>query len=200
MNIRKNKTQALAAAKAGISERSARRIEQAATLPSQNPRRYWRSRADPFVQVWDGEVVPLLKSAPKLMAITLLRKLQDDYPDQFPDGTLRTLQRHIRQWRALEGPPKEVFFAQEHAPGHRGLSDFTAMGELRITIANAPFAHILYHFVLAFSRWEHVEVVEGGESFQALSKGLQNALWQAGGVPQEHRSDSLSAVFVNLTE
>ncbi len=200
MNIRKNKSQALAAAKAGISERSARRIEQAATLPSQNPRRYWRSRADPFVQVWDSEVVPLLKSAPKLMAITLLRKLQDDYPDQFPDGTLRTLQRHIRQWRALEGPPKEVFFAQEHAPGHRGLSDFTAMGELRITIANAPFAHILYHFVLAFSRWEHVEVVEGGESFQALSKGLQNALWQAGGVPQEHRSDSLSAAFKNLTE
>lgn len=200
MNIRKNKSQALAAAKAGISERSARRIEHAATLPSQNPRRYWRSRADPFVQVWDSEVVPLLKNAPKLMAITLLRKLQDDHPDQFPDGTLRTLQRHIRQWRALEGPPKEVFFPQEHAPGHRGLSDFTAMGELRITIANAPFAHILYHFVLAFSRWEHVEVVEGGESFQALSMGLQNALWQAGGVPQEHRSDSLSAAFKNLTQ
>jgi len=71
---------------------------------------------------------------------------------------------------------------------------------LRVTIANAPFVHILYHFVLAFSRWEHVEVVEGGESFEALSKGLQNALWQAGGVPQEHRSDSLSAAFKNLTE
>ena len=113
---------------------------------------------------------------------------------------LRTLQRHIRQWRALEGPPKEVFFPQDHAPGHRGLSDFTAMGELRVTIANTPFAHILYHFVLAFSRWEHVEVVEGGESFEALSKGLQNALWQAGGAPQEHRSDSLSAAFKNLAE
>ena len=200
MNIRKNKSQALAAAKAGISERSARRIERAATLPSQNPRRYWRSRADPFVQVWDSEIVPLLKNAPKLMAITLLRKLQDDHPDRFPEGTLRTLQRHIRQRRALQGPPKEVFFPQQHAPGHRGLSDFTAMGELRITIANAPFAHILYHFVLAFSRWEHVEVVEGGESFQALSNGLQNALWQAGGVPQEHRSDSLSAAFKNRSE
>ncbi len=200
MNIRKNKSQELAAAKAGISQRSARRIQRAATLPSQNPRRYWRSRADPFAQVWDCEVVPLLKSAPKLMAITLLRKLQDDYPGRFPEGMLRTLQRHIRRWRALEGPPKEVFFPQEHAPGHRGLSDFTSMGELHITIANAPFAHILYHFVLAFSRWEHVEVVEGGESFEALSKGLQNALWQAGGVPQEHRSDSLSAAFKNLTE
>ena len=200
MSYRKYHTQELAAAKAGISARSARRVEEDVTLPSQNPRRYWRSRADPFAGVWDTEVVPLLKSAPKLMAITLLRKLQDDHPERFPDGLLRTLQRHIRQWRALEGPPKEVFFPQEHAPGHRGLSDFTAMGELRITIANAPFAHILYHFVLAFSRWEHVEVVESGESFEALSKGLQNALWQAGGAPQEHRSDSLSAAFKNLAE
>ena len=200
MKIRKSKSQVLAAAKAGISERSARRIESSVTLPSQNPRRYWRSRADPFAQVWESEVVPLLQRAPKLMAITLLRKLQDDHPDRFPDGMLRTLQRHIRHWRALEGPPKEVFFPQEHAPGHRGLSDFTAMGELRITIADAPFVHILYHFVLAFSRWEHVEVVEGGEGFEALSKGLQNALWQAGGAPQEHRSDSLSAAFKNLTE
>ncbi len=183
-----------------MSPRSARRVEEEVTLPSQEPRRYWRSRPDPFAGVWDNEVVPLLKRAPKLMAITLLRKLQDDHPERFPEGVLRTLQRHLRRWRALEGPPKEVFFPQEHAPGHRGLSDFTAMGELRVTIANAPFAHILYHFVLAFSRWEHVEVIEGGESFEALSKGLQNALWQAGGAPQEHRSDSLSAAFKNLTE
>jgi hypothetical protein len=200
MKIRKSKTQELAAARAGISERSARRIESSVTLPSQKSRRYWRSRPDPFAQVWDTEVVPLLQRAPKLMAITLLRKLQDDHPDRFPAGVLRTLQRHIRHWRALEGPPKEVFFPQDHAPGQRGLSDFTAMGDLRVTIANAPFAHLLYHFVLAFSRWEHVEVVEGGESFEALSKGLQNALWQAGGAPQEHRSDSLSAAFKNLTE
>lgn len=200
MNIRKNKPQAVAAAKTGISARSARRIESAGTVPSQNPRRYWRSRVDPFADVWDSDVVPLLRGAPTLMGITLLRKLQDDHPGRFPDGMLRTLQRHIRQWRAVEGPPKEVFFPQTYAPGHRGLSDFTSTGDLRVSIAHAPFAHILYHFVLAFSRWEHVEVVEGGESFAALSKGLQNALWQAGGVPKEHRSDSLSAAFKNLAE
>lgn len=200
MTHRKDKSQELAAAKAGISQRSARRIDKAVRLPSQNPRRYWRSRADPFVDVWDAEIVPLLKGAPKLMAITLLRKLQGDHPDRFPDGMLRTLQRHVRQWRALEGPSKEVFFPQEHTPGHRGLSDFTAMAELCITIAGAAFVHILYHFVLAFSRWEHVEVVEGGESFEALSRGMQNALWQAGGAPREHRTDSLSAAFKNLTE
>ena len=133
------------------------------------------------------------------------RKLMADYdsaqaagrsPRSFPRRELRTLQRRIRQWRALEGPPKEVFFPQDHAPGHRGLSDFTAMGELNVAIARAAVrAHRLYHFVFAFSRWEHAEVVDGGESFEALSKGLQNALWQAGGAPQEHRTDSLSAAI-----
>ena len=66
MNIRKNKSQELAAAKAGISERSARRVDSAVTLPSQTPRRYWRSRADPFIDVWDTQIVPLLRGAPKL--------------------------------------------------------------------------------------------------------------------------------------
>ena len=198
MSIRKSKPQQLAAAKAGISERSARRIDGNPSLPSQSPRRYWSSRPDPFADVWDAQIVPLLQGAPKLMAITLLRKLQDDHPDQFGDGMLRTLQRHIRQWRAVQGPPKEVFFPQEHAPGDRGLSDFTAMNSLGVTISALAFPHNLYHFVLAFSRWEHAEVVEGGESFEALSRGLQNALWQAGGTPKEHRTDSLSAAFKNL--
>jgi len=200
MSYRKRLTQELAAAKAGLSERSARRIEREGTLPSQKARRYWRSRPDPFAEVWETEIVPLLKSAPQLMAITILRKLQEDHPERFADGVLRTLQRHIRQWRALEGPSKEVFFAQSHAPGERGLSDFTDMAELRVTLAGVSFAHLLYHFVFAFSRWEYAEVVEGGESFEALSKGLQNALWQAGGAPCEHRTDSLSAAFKNLTE
>ena len=200
MSHRKHDTQELAAAKAGISERSARRIESSSSLPSQQPRRRWRSRADPFAAVWEPEIVPLLRTAPALMALTILRKLQDDHPEQFPDGVIRTLQRRIRQWRALEGPEKEIFFPQAHAPGYQGLSDFTAMGDLRITIAGLAFDHLLYHFVLAFSRWEYACVIEGGESFEALSGGLQNALWQAGGVPREHRTDSLSAAFKNLTE
>src|SRR5206468_8526177 len=134
MSTRKKHPQKLAAAKAGISERSARRIDREATLPSQKPRAYWRSRPDPFADVWDSEVVPLLKSAPTLMAVTVLRKLQEEHPGRFPDGQLRTPQRHIRQWRALHGPGKEVFFPQDHAPGQRGLSDFTDMNGLGITI------------------------------------------------------------------
>ena len=200
MSYRKHHTQERAAAKAGMSVRSARRVEEDVTLPSQRPRRYWRSRRDPFAGVWETEVVPLLKNAPQLMAITILRKLQEDHLEDFPDGVIRTLQRRIRHWRALQGPPKEVFFPQEHAPGERGLSDFTDMGELNVVIAGVAFAHRLYHFVFAFSRWEYAEVIDGGESFEALSQGLQNALWQAGGAPREHRTDSLSAAFKNLKD
>jgi hypothetical protein len=200
MSKRKHHSQQIAAAKAGISVRSARRLEREATLPSQKPRRDWRSRADPFAQVWENEVVPMLLSAPQLHAITILRKLQDEHPGQYPDSTRRTLERRVRQWRATSGPPKEVFFPQQHEPGARGLSDFTDMAELRVTIAGVLFEHRLYHFILGFSRWEYANVVEGGESFEALSMGLHNALWQAGGCPREHRTDSLSAAFRNLQQ
>lgn len=200
MSKRKHHTQEVAAAKAGISVRSARRIEHDTTLPSQKPRRYWRSRPDPFAGVWEAEIVPMLVSAPRLQAITILRRLQDEHPGQFPDSTRRTLERRICHWRAMAGPPKEVFFPQQHEPGARGLSDFTGMAELGVTLAGVPFEHRLYHFVLAFSRWEYAQVVEGGESFEALSSGLQSALWQAGGSPREHRTDSLSAAFKNLQE
>jgi hypothetical protein len=56
----------------------------------------------------------------------------------------------------------------------------------------------LYHFRLPFSGVEHAHVVLGGESFVALAEGLQNALWALGGVPEQHRTDSLSAAFRNL--
>ncbi|MGU7776404.1 IS21 family transposase [Burkholderia sp. MR1-5-21] len=200
MSKRKLHTQEVAAAKSGISVRSARRIEHDATLPSQKTRRYWRSRPDPFAAVWDAEVVPMLSNTPRLQAITILRKLQDDHPGDYPDSMRRTLERRVTHWRAVAGPSKEVFFPQQHEPGVRGLSDFTDMNDLRITIAGAPFDHRLYHFVLAFSRWEYANVVETGESFEALSGGLQNALWQAGGCPREHRTDSLSAAFKNLQD
>lgn len=152
MKHRKHHPQKLAAAKAGMNERTARRVEHDGGLASQQPRRYWRSRPDPFADVWDSEVVPLLRSAPRLKAITLLRKLQEDHPKRFPDSMRRTLERHIRQWRALEGPNKEVFFPQTYPPGARGLSDFTHMDKLGVTIGGVLFNHLLYHFVLVSLR------------------------------------------------
>jgi hypothetical protein len=99
---------------------------------------------------------------------------------------------------SLHGPSRDVMFRQEHPPGRMGLSDFTDMASRGVTIAGEPLAHRLYHFRLAFSGFQHAHVVLGGESFVALAEGLQNALWALGGVPEQHRSDSLSAAFRNL--
>ncbi len=113
-------------------------------------------------------------------------------------GIRRTLERRIRCWRAIHGEEQEVIFRQTHRPGRVGLSDFTDMSGFGITIARQPLGHRLYHFRLAYCGFEHAHVVLGGESFVALAEGLQNALWSLGGVPREHRSDSLSAAFRNL--
>ena len=193
-------TQVAAAAKSGISERSARRIEGADALPSQRPERSWRTRDDPLAEVWDAEVVPLLKVDVQLNAVTLLEELQRRHPGQYDEGVLRTLQRRMRQWRATHGAEREIYFAQEHPPGRLGLSDFTVADDLDVMVNGVAFNHRLYHFALAHSGWRHAMVVVGGESFIALSAGLQGALWHLGGVPEEHRTDSLSAAFNNLAE
>lgn len=198
--LRVNYSQEAAAAKTGISVASARRIETRQSLPSQRPPRNWRTRQDPLADVWSSEVIPLLEAKPGLMAVTVLEELQRRHPEQFDESVLRTLQRRIRQWRAEHGEERELFFAQEHPPGRLGLSDFTVADELGVVVAGAAFAHRLYQFAFAHSGWRHVSVVIGGESFQALSSGLQAALWMAGGVPEEHRTDSLSAAFNNLAE
>lgn len=193
-------TQVAAAAKAGLSERSARRIEHNDALPSQRPARSWRTRSDPLAAAWDAEVVPLLQADPHLNGVTLLEELQRRHPGEYGAGVLRTLQRRIRQWRAVHGAERDVFFAQEHPPGRLGLSDFTVADDLGVEIDGATFDHRLYQFALAHSGWRHAVVTTGGESFLALSTGLQAALWRLGGVPEEHRTDSLSAAFNNLAE
>ncbi|MGH8864469.1 MAG: IS21 family transposase [Burkholderiales bacterium] len=199
MDERKELEQGAAAAKAGISVRSARRIERAGGLPSQQEVRQWRTRADPLSQWWDSDIAPLLTSAPALNAVTILEELQRRHPSAVSPALLRTLQRRLRQWRAAHGAEREVYFAQEHPPGRLGLSDFTDCAELGVLIDGEPLSHRLYQFALAYSGWRHAEVVLGGESFEALASGLQSALWQLGGVPQEHRTDSLSAAFRNLS-
>ena len=84
------------------------------------------------------------------------------------DGQLRTLQRKVCRWGVLEGPPKEVFFEQEHRAGELCQSDFTDMGELTITIGGVMLEHLVYHFVLSYSNWETGRVCFS-ESFESLS-------------------------------
>ncbi len=198
--LRVNHSQESSAAKIGISVASARRLERREGPPSQRAPRHWRTRSDPLAAVWDSEVVPMLQAEPDLMAVTILDELQRRHPGDLGNSKLRTLQRRIRQWRAEHGGEQMLFFAQEHPPGRLGLSDFTVADELGVQVAGQPLAHRLYQFTLAYSGWRHACLVLGGESFQALSAGLQQALWMAGGVPEEHRTDSLSAAFNNLAE
>jgi len=195
---KKGYSQAASAAKAGFCERSARNIEKRGGKAAQKKRR-WRTRPDPFGDVWGKELAPMLQKEPKLQARTLLDLLQNKYEGKYPGNKLRTLERRVREWRAKYGPEKEVIFRQNHPPGRQGLSDFTCANSLKVMINGKAFDHILYHFRLAFSGWEYASVILGGESFTALSEHLQNALWQCGGAPATHRTDSLSAAFKNLS-
>ncbi|MCP4702033.1 MAG: IS21 family transposase [Gammaproteobacteria bacterium] len=197
---KEGKTQVTAAAKAGFSERTGRRVEKGECTPGSLKERHWRTRKDPFAAVWESELLPQLEEAPELQAITLQQDLQERYQDKYPNALLRTLQRRVKRWRALAGPEKEVMFNQTHEPGVLGLSDFTTLKNISITVQGQPFSHILYHFRLACSGWCHVKVIHGGESFPALAEGLQNALQRLGGVPREHRSDSLAAAYKNLSQ
>jgi hypothetical protein len=197
MRFRHIDAPAAAAAKAGFSTASAYRIESDPRLPSQKTNPRTRRRPDPLAGVWVSEIVPLLEATPGLRAVAIFEELCRRHPE-VGAGIRRTLERRIALWRAFNGPNRDVIFRQEHPPGRMGLSDFTDMGELGITIAGEPLAHRLYHFRLPFSGFTHVHVVLGGESFVALAEGLQDALWALGGAPEQHRSDSLSAAFRNV--
>ena len=192
-------TQQQASAKAGISERSGRRIDSG-VLPKKKEPRQWRTRKDPFIEVWASEILPLLKKEPDFQPTTLFEDLQDRYPDRFPNKHKRTFQRRVKEWKALHGPDKEVMFRQSKEAGRIGLSDFTELRDIEITIAGEALNHRLYHFRLPYSGWSYIKVILGGESYTALAEGLQDALQRLGGAPREHRTDSLSAAYKNISK
>lgn len=188
-----------AAAKAGMSEPTARKYRRSGKMPgAPRPARTWRTRKDPFADVWE-EAEQLLQIDAGLQAKTVFEELERRHPDRFKPGQLRTLQRRFRRWRAQHGPEKEVYFQQRHYPGHRCESDFTNMNSLYVTIDGEPFPHLLYHFVLTYSNWEWLTLAYS-ETFEALVEGLQESLWELGAVPLEHRTDNLSAATHNLKE
>ena len=194
-------SQERAASRSGFSERSGRRIESGTGGPDHRKPRRHRTREDPLVAVWDSELIPMLEKQPGLRAVTLLEYIQHRHPDQFPDSIRRTLERRVKQWRAVQGPEKEIIFRQLHQPGLMGISDFTEPKQsFHITIRGKALAHILFHFRLPFSGWRYVRVIESGESFVALSTSLNDALHRLGGAPQTHRTDSLSAAYKNLNK
>jgi hypothetical protein len=190
-------TQVEAAELAGFSARTGQRIEAGDHQPNRGRVRDWRSTPDPLAEVWETELEPMLKATPGLQPMTLFEWLQERYPGKYV-RVLRTLQRRVAAWKALHGDTKEIMFELRHEPGMMGLSDFTELKGIEITIAGKPFEHLLYHYRLAYSGWQYAQIVQGGESFIALSEGLQNALFACGGVPKQHRTDSLSAAYRNM--
>jgi len=197
MKLRQTHPIEVAAAKADISRATGYRITQDPRLPSQKVQPRERRRPDPLEAIFDTEVVPLLKEAPGLRPVAIFEEILRRHPELSP-GVRRTLERRIRSWRAQHGAEQDVIFRQVHEPGRMGLSDFTDLSALGVTIDGQPLAHMLFHFRLPWSGFEHAHVILGGESHVALAEGLQNALWSAGGAPHQHRTDSLSAAFRNL--
>ena len=192
------KTLAQSADKANMDEKTARKYRRLGRLPSEVlPERRWRTRKDPFAEVWP-EVHEQLAEAPGLEAKTLFAWLQGRYPGKFDDSQLRSFQRGVKRWRATAGPAKEVFFRQVHPPGRLCASDFTHMKSLAVTIGGQPFDHLIYHWVLTYSNWESITICFS-ESFESLSEGFQNAVWELGGVPQRHRTDRMSLAVNNAT-
>jgi hypothetical protein len=185
-------TKAIAAAKAGMSEPTARKWARLGKLPSEvKVAHSWRTRPDPFEGVWE-RLRPMFELNPGLEAKTVFEYLQREHPGVFADGQVRTLQRRVKIWRALEGPGREVFFPQLYRPGELSESDFTHMESLGVRVAGCRFDHLIYHFVLPYSNWETGSICFS-ESFESLSEGLQNAFWELGGVTTAHRTDRLSA-------
>ncbi|WP_437286022.1 hypothetical protein [Sorangium sp. So ce406] len=135
------KTSEAAAAAAGMSERTARTWERG-PLPSETKQPCtWRTRPEPFAEVWATEIEPLLVADKRgeLEANTNLEELVRRKAGVFEPGQLRTLQRRVREWRAQHGPEMEAYFPKEHTPGRTASTDFTHATELGVTTIDNSF-------------------------------------------------------------
>ena len=195
--MRKHGQVGKAGLRAGLSPNTARRYIRSGRLPSemQEPRD-WRTREDPFEADWE-ELRGRLVDAPELEAKALFEDLMRRKPDSYEPGQVRTLQRRVKQWRAQEGPPKLIFFPQEHRPGEAMQTDFTWATRLGITIGGEAFRHMLCHPVLPYSNWEWATVCHS-ESMAALRQGVQRALVRLGRTPQYHQTDNSTAATHDL--
>ncbi len=194
----KTGNKSFAAMKAGIDRKTGQKYLKSGEMPSQRRAaiRSWRTREDPFEAHWP-EVEEKLIDAPELEAKILFEWLMDRYPDHYQEGQLRTLQRRVKHWRATKGPDKELFFEQLHRPGEAMQTDFTWATELDVTIDGEPFPHMLCHPVLPYSNWEWLTVCRS-ESLAALKRGVQEALFRLGRVPEKHQTDNTTAATHDL--
>ena len=186
-----------AARAAGMDRKTASKYIAGGKLPSElRTDRDWRTREDPFKADWPV-IQEMLTDMPNLEAKIVMEHLIAQHPDRYQETHLRTLQRRFKQWRATEGPPKRVFFSQEHVPGEAMQTDFTWGTELGVTVAGEPFRHMICHSVLPFSNWQWVTVCQS-ESMTSIRRGVQAALFQLGHVPRRHQTDNSTAATHDL--
>ncbi|MFZ4580699.1 MAG: IS21 family transposase [Myxococcota bacterium] len=190
-------TKAMAALKAGMDPKTARKYIKAGKLPSELAKPHtWRTRPDPFAADWPA-LAGMLVEDPELEATLLMEYLLAEHPGRYEPGQVRTLQRRLARWRAQHGPERRVFFAQEHVPGEAGQTDFTNGNALEVTIAGEAFPHLLCQFVLPYSNWRWVTVARS-ESLLALRRGVQAALFRLARRPEWHQTDNSTAATHDL--
>ena len=181
------------AIKANMCAKTARKYVKTGKLPSEikKPRTH-RTRKDVFEQNLN-EIENLLHESPELQAKTILTYLIDKYPDVYNESHTRSMQRKVKDLRyKLNANTKEVIFRQDIQPGKQSQSDWFWSNELNITIKGQSYKHLIFHFMLPYSKWEDIMFCES-ESFESLSKGYAQAVNKLGGTLPEHRTDNLSA-------
>lgn len=195
--MKKIKSQTLlsSSAQTGMDVKTARKYIKSGKLPSELKKKHtWKTRVDPFEDRW-SEIEKILESAPLIQAKTVFTYLQEQYPGHYKERQLRTLQRKFSIWRAIKSTKNLdnlIVFPQVHCRGNQSQSDYTVMNKLNITICGEKYNHLLFHYMLVYSRWEYVEICYT-ESFETLVNGFENAVWELGYVAQDHRTDNLSA-------
>ncbi|MFT5198766.1 MAG: hypothetical protein ACI87O_001425 [Planctomycetota bacterium] len=189
----------MAALKAGMNRKTAAKYVQLGKCPSDlKKERTWRTRPDPFELVWP-EIEARLNDAPELKGQVLFEDLMERNPGAFEPGQRRTFQLRVERWRAQKGLAKEVFFSQLHRAGEAAQTGFTWANELNVTIAGKAFEHMLCHFVLPYSNWQWATICHS-ESMSSLKHGIQEAVFQLGGVPQYHQTDHSTAATHRLSK
>jgi hypothetical protein len=189
--------QELAAAKSGMSTKTARKYLSLNKAPSElKKERHWKTRTNVFEDD-RSKIEAMLNKSPGLQAKTILTYLISEQPNKFNNSHERTLQRLLRKWHASNGSNNNIIFNQTIKPGKQSQSDYTSMNELCIKIKGDEFRHLLFHFILPYSKWEYASICYS-ESFDSLSKGYEDAVWSLGYVAPEHRTDNLSAASKKL--
>ena len=177
----KNMTQSALAA--GVDRKTARKYIKAKQTPEQLHRPHTgRTRADPLIGIWP-QARQMLRDAPGLEAKALFEYFLAKPESGLEENHLRTFQRRVNQWRATEGPEKEVFFPRNHTAGELMELDWTHADELEVTIQGKLLRHQFCHCVLTYSNWEWAKRCQT-ESFLSLVSGLQAALGKLGKKPK----------------